>query len=98
MLLTECLRLISHNEQHQLNLLRLEKQDSAVAQVEVDEVLRLCCSVSIGEYVAKGLTVSDETAEVASNNAMPGSSFALVKLLLLVLRSSLPNSHTVRLM
>lgn len=45
--------------------LRLEKKNGTMAQVEVDEMLSFMC---------------DERSEVATNDAVPGWSFALVKL------------------
>ena len=55
-------------------LLRLEEQDGAVAEVEVDEVLRL---------------VRHKTAKVASNDAVPGGALSLIEGLLDVLRDVL---------
>lgn len=67
------------------HLLGLEEQDSAVPQVEVDKVLRLCRPVSIRVLPAfqsthDKLTVGDEAAEVPSHNAVPCRALALVEL------------------
>lgn len=43
----------------------LEEQNGAMAEVEVDEMLRL---------------VGDEASEVAADNAMPGRALAFIKL------------------
>lgn len=59
-----------------------------MAEVKVDEVLRLCKNhVSIGSTppprkycIVSALTVGDEAAKVAADNAVPGRALALVKL------------------
>ena len=66
------------------SLLGLEKQDCAVTQVEIDEVLGLCESVSMHlvrySWPIARLTVCDEAAEVPSDNAMPCCALPLVEL------------------
>jgi hypothetical protein len=63
--------------------LSLEEEDGAVAEVEVDEVLRLCGDgqlwISI-EISCSALTMSDEAAEVSANNTVPGSALSGVEL------------------
>jgi hypothetical protein len=64
--------------------LRLEQQDCAVTQIEVDEVLRLCHAASAK---ASGLsdrrrifTVRYKASEIAADDAMPSRTFLLVEL------------------
>lgn len=64
-------------------LLRLEEQDRAVSEVEVDEMLRLCRlrQKDLKRISRRSrLTVRNETTEIPSHNAMPGRSFTLVEL------------------
>jgi hypothetical protein len=88
------------------SLLRLEEQDGAVTKVKVDEVLGLCMIVSM--FTAKPthastrhlLTVSDETAKVPADNAMPCCALPLVELKDVSIRCKLLEMlrRTVRLM
>lgn len=54
-----------------------------MAEVEVDEVLRLCGDCEHGLWFEKGrsmLTMSDEASKVPANNAVPGSALPRVEL------------------
>lgn len=98
--------LIPANSAQTSSLLRLEKQDGAVAKVEVDEVLGLCMIVST--FTAKSahhgsegsLTVCDEAAEVPADNAMPCCTLPLVELTGVSIRCEMLSRlrRTVRLM
>jgi hypothetical protein len=66
-----------------IELLGLEEQDRAVAEVEVDEVLRLCWLLDISGSCAIGQrphTVSDEASEVTAYDAVPCCALAAVEL------------------
>ena len=97
---------IPANSAQTSSLLRLEKQDGAVAKVEVDEVLGLCMAVSTftaksAHHGSKGsLTVCDEAAEVPADNAMPCCTLPLVELTGVSIRCEMLSRlrRTVRLM
>lgn len=76
------------------SLLSLEEEDGAVAQVEVDEVLSLCCLVPISAFCPlfcnttdrvrgwKGgipHTMSHEASKVPADDAVPCRTFSLVE-------------------
>jgi len=68
-------------------LLSLEQQDSAMSEVEVDEVLRFCISSqlitlsgAVGVNDARWLTVSNKGAKVPADNAMPCCALPFVEL------------------
>ena len=77
---------IPANSAQTSSLLRLEKQDGAVAEVEVDEVLGLCLIVSMvaaklaHRQFKMSLTVGNEAAKVPADNAMPCCALPLVEL------------------
>lgn len=83
----------------QIHLLRLEEEDGAVAQVEVDEVFRLCCFLGMpsvsrrqnSPVCRKGRcrTVRDEASKVATDDAVPRWALSVVKGLLDMLRNVL---------
>lgn len=60
--------------------LGFEKEDSTVAEVEVDKMFRLCMSArlvdELGEHLNGAPTVGYETAKVATNYAVPCGPFA----------------------
>ena len=97
---------IPANSAQTSSLLRLEKQDGAVAKVEVDEVLGLCMIVSTfaaksAHHGSKGsLTVCDKAAEVPADNAMPCCTLPLVELKGVSIRCEIMGrvQRTVRLM
>lgn len=75
--------------------MRLKEKDSAVAQVEVNEVLRFCDTDVSGPFSFMstmqhafwtcGLadwqhTVSHKAAKVAADDAVPGRAFSLIEL------------------
>jgi hypothetical protein len=67
------------------SLLRLEQEDCAVPEVEVDEMLCFCRRTSVSASCWPGnlevlLTVRDKAAKVATDYAMPSLSFLLIKL------------------
>ena len=64
-------------------LLSLEEQDSAVAEVEVDEMLRLWCRVSCHSSCTRRRvadTMSDKASKVAAYDAVPCGTLSAVKL------------------
>lgn len=75
-----------------------------MAKIEIDEVLRLCCTISMARmWIARDhqRTMSNVASKVASDNAVPRRSFAVVELLdvsevgKMIVRNG---NHTVRLM
>lgn len=83
----------------QIHLLRLEEEDGAVAQVEVDEMFRLCCFLGVpsvsrrqnSTVCRKGRcrTVRDKASKVATDDAVPRWALPVVKGLLDMLRNVL---------
>lgn len=74
-------------------LLSLEEQDSAVAKVEVDEVLCFCSS-TISDFarllaLSQRLTVGHEATEVSSYDAVPCSPFPVIELFVSLVLASL---------
>ena len=55
-----------------------------MANVEVDEVLRLCgdlaCAHAIGKAVSMSRTMRDKAAEVPTHDTVPRSAFTLIEL------------------
>ena len=75
-------------------LLRLEEEDGAVAEVEVDEVLRFYNLVSTRPKIYRGIalweagpihTVGNKASKVPAYNAVPCGALLVVELLLDVL-------------
>lgn len=64
-------------------LLRLEEQDRAVPQVEVNEVLRFCNAVSCRSILIVALehTMRNEASEIPAHDAVPSGSSLVVELL-----------------
>lgn len=68
-------------------LLRLEQENGAVSKVEVNEMLRLCSASSLACHSSVAhptlnliRTMGYEAAKVPAHNAVPRSSFSVVKL------------------